>query len=89
MPLRHRSRRGELGWFHPIGLSGEIIFSSYTPLLGLRFHIFRAPPKVTLTRFLFALTIPFMKIKSAGFFRPDHDPPTVLFSSSAYRLLNL
>jgi hypothetical protein len=31
--------------------------------------------KATLTSLLFALTILKMKIKAAGFFRPDHDPP--------------
>ena len=39
------------------------------------FMISRNPPKGTLTRHLFALTIIFMFKKTAGFFRPDHDPP--------------
>src|SRR5687767_4055613 len=33
----------------------------------------------SLTPLLFALTIPTMKAKLAGFFRPDHDPPQDIF----------
>jgi hypothetical protein len=33
------------------------------------------PQKASLTPLLFARTILNMKLKFAGFFRPDHDPP--------------